>query len=327
MKVNILPVFIPFLGCFNRCVFCNQNAITGKTIGNVNVIKECEKQIKEYKNFSVHWDEIAYFGGSFTCIKKELRYRLYNLAEKYQFKNIRISTRPDCIDEEIINELKVYNVKTVELGVQSTSEKVLKLNGRSYTQKDIYKSFNLLKNRFKTSLQLMTGMYGETINDLFNTIVDAKNISPDYARIYPTVVLKGSTLAKLMKEKIFIPDNKETILAKTALLYSYLTSYGIKVIRIGLPESLNLNNNIEGGFYHPAIGDIVKTISIAAYILKYDSIPFIASGFKKLLLKNFYDKKLSEIDVDTFYKKITGEDIENNWWYFKRASDIISQEL
>lgn len=325
MKSKILPVFIPFLGCKNRCLFCNQQAITGQTIENIFL--DCEEQIKNYIVFSKDWDEIAFFGGSFTCIDKEIRKELYLIAKKYHFKNIRISTRPDCIDETIIEELKHNNVRVVEIGVQSTSDDVLAINGRHYNRTDIFDTFKLLNSEFKTSAQLMVGMYKEEIEDIFSLAKDIKIISPNYARIYPTVVLKDSPLSLLYKNKNFKPDEAYIILAKAALLYSYLSASEIKVIRIGLPESIDFRKHIDGGFYHPATGDIVKTVSVMAYAEKFKRLPFLSYGYKRSIVKNYGAFDCDNITYLDMMKNLTGGDIEDNWRFFERAANIIFEEL
>jgi histone acetyltransferase (RNA polymerase elongator complex component) len=318
----ILPVFIPFMGCPNRCLFCNQNAITGVLSNYESSIVE---QIEKYLLISSKWDEIAFFGGSFTCLEKKTREALYLISKRYNFKNIRISTRPDCISGEIIDELKNNNVKTVEIGVQSTSEKVLKLNFRKYGKNEIFFTSNLLKNNFFFCTQLMTGMYGENLEDILETISDILKISPHFARIYPTVVLKESPLEALYNKRLFIPDKPETIIAKTALIYSYLTSNSIKVIRIGLPESEHLKSEISDGFYHPAIGDIVKTVSKIAYILKFNKIPEDHRSFKGVIGRSF--KNLEICRDPNWLKKFCGGYIEDNWRFIERASDIVCQTL
>jgi histone acetyltransferase (RNA polymerase elongator complex component) len=326
MKKNrILPVFIPFLGCNNQCIYCNQQAITGKKIASL--YDDCNNQIKEYLNFSTNWDEIAFFGGSFTCMDSSYRKILYRLASENRFRNIRISTRPDCIDEEILEELLQNNVKTVELGIQSTSDRVLKQNGRSYTRKTVFATIGLLKDKFKTAAQFMVGMYGETAQDIFQIIEDIKQMPVDVARIYPLVVLKNSPLENIYRQNLFVPASPNNILARSAILYSYLNSFNIQVIRIGLPDSEHLKGSIIAGFYHPAMGDIVKTVVISAYIEKFGVIPFKISGFKKII-EIFYNKyPVSEVSFNKMINKVTEGKIEDNWRFFERASNIVSQKL
>lgn len=321
-KNRILPVFIPFLGCPNRCLFCNQKAITGI---ETDYRSSIFSQIENYLNFSSSWDEIAFFGGSFTCLAKEERDFFYNIAKNYGFSNLRISTRPECFDDEIFKELEENNVKTVEIGVQSTSDRVLELNLRNYTKEKIFETSHQIKKRFILCTQLMTGMFGETLEDIFQMIRDITKIHPHYARIYPTVVLKGSPLEEIYHKQKFIPEPPDLILAKTAILYAYLTTKGIKVIRIGLPESINLHTEIAGGFHHPAMGDIVKTASKIAYILKFNELPKDKLAYKNLIMKLFGDKKVSS--EEEYLTKLCGDDIEDNWRFFKRAADLVSKEL
>lgn len=326
MKKNrILPVFIPFLGCNNQCIYCNQQAITGKKI--VSLYEDCNNQIKEYFNICTNWDEIAFFGGSFTCMDSSDRKTLYMLAHENGFRNIRISTRPDCIDEETVEELLKNNVKTVELGIQSTSDRVLKQNGRSYTNKTIFSAVGLLKGKFKVVAQLMVGLYGETAQDISQLIEDIRQMPVDFARIYPLVVLENSSLENLYKNNLFVPASPENILTRTSILFAYLNSINIKVIRIGLPESEHLKDSIIAGFYHPAMGDIVKTVVISAYIEKFGVIPFKISGFKKIIGLSYSKYPVLDVPLNDVINKVTEGKIEDNWRFFERASNIVSQKL
>jgi histone acetyltransferase (RNA polymerase elongator complex component) len=321
-KIKILPVFIPFLGCPNRCLFCNQNAITGI---DKNYKESIISQIEDYLKINENWDEIAFFGGSFTCLKKDLRYFFYDTAHRYNFNNIRVSTRPECFSEEIVEELFQNDVKTVEIGVQSTSSKVLKFNLRNYDKKVIFNTIALLKGNFKICTQLMTGMYKEELQDIFEMITDILHLSPDYARIYPTVVLKNSPLEVLYLNGSFIPDPPSVIIAKTSIVYSYLLCNDIRVFRVGLPESINLKRETSSGFHHPAMGDIVKTTAKMAYILKFNKIPNDMISFKGLINKLY--SNLHIVTDKYWLKNLCGEEIEDNWRFFERAADIVSKGL
>lgn len=130
-----IPIFIPHKGCPNNCVFCNQKKISGQ-IEDVTV-DDVDKKIQEYLGYYTDTSkkiEIAFFGGSFTGIDVEMQVKYLETANKYILKNkvdsIRISTRPDYINQEILNILKKYNVKTIELGVQSMDDHVLEVAQR-----------------------------------------------------------------------------------------------------------------------------------------------------------------------------------------------------
>lgn len=258
-------------------------------------------------------------------MNRDSREFFYDTARRYKFNNIRISTRPECFSEEVVEELLQNNVKTVEIGVQSTSSKVLKFNLRNYDKKVIFSTIALLKGNFKICTQLMTGMYKEDLQDIFEMITDILYLSPDYARIYPTVVLKNSPLEDLYLNGSFIPDPTAIIIAKTSIIYSYLLCNDIRVIRVGLPESINLNREISGGFYHPAIGDIVKTTTKMAYILKFNKIPEDMISFKGLINKLYSNLKI--VSDKYWIKNLCGGDVEDNWRFFERAADIVSKEL
>ncbi|MEE9542618.1 MAG: radical SAM protein, partial [Thermodesulfobacteriota bacterium] len=102
----IIPIFIPFGGCSHQCVFCNQIKITGTTYlpGNREVVGTIDTHLSTWKKGGRK--EIAFYGGSFTSLPKDVQTDYLKAAYKYvengQVDGIRISTRPDSIDDDTI---------------------------------------------------------------------------------------------------------------------------------------------------------------------------------------------------------------------------------
>ena len=207
-----ISIFVPHIGCPNKCSFCNQRYITGTfKAPRAKDVDEAVKKAVESENFSPSNTEIAFFGGSFTAINREYMLRLLKTASKYvkngTVNGIRISTRPDAIDREILSLLKEYNVTAIELGAQSLNDRVLKLNNRGHSSNDVVKSSKLIKEfGFELGLQIMTGLYGDNDNSAVKTAQKVIEIKPDTVRIYPTIVLKDTDLAALYADGIYKPQ-------------------------------------------------------------------------------------------------------------------------
>lgn len=174
--VNI-PVFIPHLGCPNMCVFCNQRAISGVSSFIPDMAEETIETALSSLDGMADRTEIAFFGGSFTGIDRELMVSLLDLAQSYvedgRVSGIRMSTRPDYIDGEIISILKNYTVKAVELGIQSTSDKVLAASKRGHTSECSFRAMTMLRDAgFTTVGQMMIGLPLSTREDEVKTAED-----------------------------------------------------------------------------------------------------------------------------------------------------------
>ena len=201
-KQYIIPIFIPHLGCPNDCSFCNQRSISGqmKMPTEEEVKNKIETDLKNFKEEQAHI-EIAFFGGSFTGIEKSLQEKYLSIANEY-IKNkkvdaIRISTRPDYINKDILKMLKKYGVKTIELGVQSTNDYILQRCGRGHTFEDVKKASKLIRKKgFVLGHQMMIGLPESTRQDEINTAKDLIRLKPKMVRIYPVLVLKGTKLEK-----------------------------------------------------------------------------------------------------------------------------------
>ncbi|MDL2280680.1 radical SAM protein [Selenomonadales bacterium OttesenSCG-928-I06] len=287
MKNHIIPVFIPHLGCKHNCVFCNQKKIANKTIPITQsdikeIIDFALNKITNRENLNI---EIAFYGGSFTALplkkQEELLEPAYDVLIKQKIDTIRISTRPDCINDEIVEQLQKYKVKIIELGVQSLDNYVLKKAQRGHTSNDVLKSIHLLKqNNFICGIQLMPGLPGENWHKLIQTCLQTISLKPNFVRIYPTIVIIDTELSNLYKKGLYNPLTLEEAVVRTAYLKLMFRLNNIPVIRTGLQATdlLSDGNVIVKGPYHPSFGEMVDSylfyIALARFleeIINYDS--------------------------------------------------------
>ncbi len=258
-----IPIFIPHEGCPHACVFCNQKKITG--VQTSVTPYDAENIIKEYLEFlpkDADGIEVAFFGGSFTGLALALQEEFLKTADKFKgrISGIRMSTRPDYIDGEVLELAKKYNVRTIELGLQSADDTVLMLNEREHSFKDtILASDMIKKSGIALGLQMMIGMYGSTPQKDIETAYQAAMLHPECVRIYPTLTLPSTKLEDLYLSGKYTPYDLEAAIEVTDKVMRIFEGRGIKVIRVGLhsDESLTSENNIIAGPYHPAFKELV----------------------------------------------------------------------
>ncbi len=267
-KHRNIPIFIPHLGCPNMCVFCNQRSISGKTAFDREAVKgEIERALATIdKSAEV---EIAYFGGSFTGIDRELMIYLLSLAESFvsnkrddraSVVGIRLSTRPDYIDDEIMSILSRYTVKTVELGLQSMDDEVLKLSNRGHTAKDAEIACEKIKKAGYSLIgQMMIGLPGGTLENELYTARKICDMGADGARIYPTVTFFDTELACMAQRGEYRMLSNDDAVVRSKEAYKLFCDRGVECIRIGLCASDNLGDvtKVMGGANHPALGELV----------------------------------------------------------------------
>ena len=260
--VNI-PIFIPHLGCPNQCVFCNQRTISG-------VEKFDPENVREQINLALETIEddaeveIAFFGGSFTGIDRELMVELldigYSYVEADRVKSLRCSTRPDYIDEEIIGILKNYGVKTVELGLQSSCNSVLEKSKRGHYFEAEEKSCRLIvESGLELVGQMMIGLPGSDLDSELETARFIINAGARAARIYPTVVFRETELCQMTYDGEYTPLSLEDAISRSAKVLSLFVDAGVEVIRIGLQasEGLESKDSYVAGPNHPALGELI----------------------------------------------------------------------
>ena len=270
-KQYIIPIFVPHLGCPNDCVFCNQKSISGQ---KSNMTKEKAKKIIDDYLESIKDEvaeiEIAFFGGSFTAIEKEKQEELLKVAYEYikneKVESIRVSTRPDCIDKETLKRLKKYGVKTIELGVQSANDYILKKANRGHTFEDVKKASKMIRwNGFKLGHQMMVGLPESTRIDEINTAKALVKLKPKMVRIYPVLVIKNTKLEEEYKEGKYQPLSVVQAVEICKDIVRIFADKNIDIIRIGLQNTeeisdpKNEGSEVVAGPYHPAFRQLVES--------------------------------------------------------------------
>ncbi len=287
-KQYVIPIFVPHLGCPNDCIFCNQKSISGQ---KENMTKEKAKKIIEDYLDSIKNEEaeveIAFYGGSFTAIETKMQEELLEVANQFiqqgKVESIRISTRPDCIDKETLKRLKKYKVKTIELGVQSTNDYILKRTNRGHTFQDVKKASKMIRwNGFKLGHQMMVGLPESIRIDEINTARSLIKLKPKMVRIYPVLVVKNTKLEEEYKQGKYEPLPLVQAVEVCKELVRMFADKKIEVIRVGLQNTEEIadpaseNSEVVAGPYHPAFRQLVESA------LWYDAI---VGKIKKLNVK------------------------------------------
>ena len=266
IKSTNISIFVPHLGCPHRCSFCDQKSISGqqKAPSPEEAYALLEEQAPHLAERGMT-AQIAFFGGSFTAIPRgymtELLIAAKTAMERFSvYTGMRCSTRPDCIDGEILALLKEYGMTAIELGAQSMSDDVLRLNERGHTADDVRRAARLIReNGFELGLQMMTGLYGDTREKSLYTADEFVKLQPKTVRIYPTVILKNTRLGELFASGVYRSFSFEETVELCAELLGKFAENDIRVIRMGLHASADVEREMLGGVYHPSFREIVES--------------------------------------------------------------------
>ena len=261
--INI-PIFVPHLGCPHRCSFCNQHSVSGHVGFD---IEEMESTVRASLQTAGDSEvEIAFFGGSFTGIDRALMEGILSRVQPYlesgAVSSLRCSTRPDYINEEILDLLARYGMKSVELGIQSMSDAVLSRCRRGHTAEDSVRAARLLVSRgFSFVGQMMIGLPGATAESEIETAKRIAELGATAARVYPTVVFRKTPLCEDAEKGLYTPLCLSDAVERAANAVSVFRSQGVSVIRVGLQatEMLSDKNTVYAGPQHPAFGEMVET--------------------------------------------------------------------
>ncbi|MFQ5329054.1 MAG: elongator complex protein 3 [Thermodesulfobacteriota bacterium] len=258
----IIPIFIPHEGCPHQCLFCNQTDITGR--GGVPTHTEVRETIARYLST---WQgkgvrEVAFYGGSFTGLGDEVQRGFLETAYPFircgAIDALRISTRPDYITHKNITLLQEYGVATVELGVQSMDDGVLRMSGRGHSAGDTVRAVELLKRAgLAIGLQMMPGLPGDTTETILDTAREIVSLRPDFTRLYPTLVIKNTPLEKLYHRGDYRPWSLDAMVEVCRAVKTLFDDANIPAIRVGLQPTAALEESIVAGPYHPSFRQLL----------------------------------------------------------------------
>lgn len=306
MRHANLSIFVPHVGCPHLCSFCNQRSISGSYgLPSAQTVEALGQQSAAQLRASGVPAEIAFFGGSFTAIGRDYMLELLRAAQPFVqqgiVSGIRISTRPDYIDPEVLALLAQYRVTAIELGAQSMSDAVLAANGRGHTAQDVQRAARLVQDGgFELGLQMMTGLFRADAQSDLETAHQLVQLHPDTVRIYPTVVMTDTLLADYYRFGVYRPQPLCQAVEDCARLIELFEQAGIQVIRVGLHAQESLSEGMLAGPYHPAFRELCE-----------------GAIWAKLLQKAFYGKPQGRYQVSVAPRalsKITGhgaQPIEN----------------
>ena len=262
----VIPVFIPHQGCPHACIFCNQHRISGQGVDTPVTPAEVRETISLWlgrrRDRTADEVQVAFYGGSFTGLPRPRQQELLRAVAPFldsgQVRSIRLSTRPDYIDNERVAFLRAHGVAIVELGVQSLDDRVLAASGRGHQAAHTCRAVEFLRQGgMEIGMQLMLGLPAQSSRSLMRSVKQTAELKPDFVRIYPVLVLRDSKLHALYEKKQYRPLSLNNAVVKAAWMKKYLTARGIRVVRMGLQPGRELEKSLVAGPYHPAFGEMV----------------------------------------------------------------------
>lgn len=264
----VIPVFIPHQGCPHTCIFCNQFRITGRSEDTPVTAEQVRRIIDQWLSRSparaMENDvQVAFYGGSFTGLPRSRQEELLSTVAPYlasgRVRMVRLSTRPDYVDAETVTFLRNHGVAVVELGVQSMDPAVLEVSERGHSAEQTGEALQLLRTGgMQVGVQLMVGLPRQTTGSLRHTMKQVTVLRPDFVRIYPVLVLRNSALAAMLERGEYRPLSLAKAVIQTARMKDFFDGRGIRVVRMGLQPSPELEKSLVAGPYHPAFGELVN---------------------------------------------------------------------
>ncbi|MBN2325665.1 MAG: radical SAM protein [Candidatus Omnitrophica bacterium] len=261
--MKILPLYLPHKGCTRQCVYCNQPLVVGPGESRDHWRERLESLDRRAGGV---W-EIAFYGGTFSALPPEEMRECLQLVAPYARKpgvaGVRISTRPDCVSQATLDFLQASGVRTIELGVESLDDGVLRRSGRGHSSQDVRDACRRIRERgIRLGIHLMCGLPGQSRESFARTVRDSLPLQPDLVRIAPTLVLKNTPLEKMMLRGLYTPQTLEEAVEQCMDAYTVFHRHGIAIARLGLAISDATGDGVEkiaAGPWHPALRHEVES--------------------------------------------------------------------
>jgi len=262
-----IPIFIPMQACPFRCIYCDQVRISGHwDVPDSDEVKNTITKYLKTININESIVEVGFFGGTFTGLKLQEQENYLKAIQPFinegKVKSIRLSTRPDFINQQVIDLLKKNNVGTIELGAQSMDDEVLRKTGRGHTAADVVAAAQMIRsNSMRLGLQMMIGLPGDSKCKAMMTAQRFADLGADDVRIYPTLVIRGTPLERLFHNGKYIPLTLTDAVEIAADLLIFFENHSINVIRVGLHPSDGLlsGESLVAGPFHVSFRELVRT--------------------------------------------------------------------
>lgn len=265
-KHRVIPIFIPQRACPYKCIYCNQFAIAGQQ--QIPTPTDAEEIIDTLlATMPANAEKrIAFFGGSFTGMTIEEQNAYLQVAHRYvergDVSGIQLSTRPDYINQQILDNLKQFGVTIIELGAQSLDNEILQTVNRGHSVEDVRESSRLIiENGFQLGLQMMIGLPGDTKEKSLETAREIVRNGASFTRIYPTLVVENTPLAEWYRKGAYAPLTIDEAVDWCKDIYKIFTQNNIQILRIGLhpSEGLLSGKDYLAGPFHVSFKELLLT--------------------------------------------------------------------
>ena len=256
-----LTFFFSMAGCKRRCIYCDQNAITGSPMPDIN-------EALRLVSSATSPVELCYFGGSFTCLPGHIQTQWLDLVNSApNGSTVRFSTHPQCITDETISIFSKYPVSMVELGISSLDDNVIGISGRGYTCSEALSVISVLLDRgFDVCAQMMIGLPEQTLESILRDLYSLDMVRKGRKmslRIYPCLVLKNTPLEELFKSGKYVPLGIEQAVEQAGEFIFSAELRGYEICRVGLQETTSLAQSVAAGPHHPALGEMAFSHALA----------------------------------------------------------------
>jgi len=195
-------------GCPYNCAYCSSTQFWNQWIRFRSVPNIINEITHLKRNYNV--TELEFWDDNFTLNKKWTTELCENIISAKMSLSWWCNTRADLIDEKILTIMKKAGCTSINIGVETGSERTLSYLNRQLSLKDIYKASDLLqKCNMDWHAYFMLGFPYETVEDIEQTRRLMHNLSASHITLSIFNPYPESQLFEVCKKEGLIPENPE----------------------------------------------------------------------------------------------------------------------
>jgi len=198
---KVCTTVITSRGCPFRCIYCLwPNTLYGhrfRARSAANVVDELEEAVNKYGVDEVYFDDDS------MALDRQ---RMLDICRLINERNLKFEwiaqCRVDSMDEEVLRAMKNAGCRYIRFGVESGSEKILKLIKKGIRRDQVRSAFRFARRiGIRTQAFFLFGVPGEDEETIRRTIEFAKEIKPDSAQFAVAIPHPGTELFEICREK------------------------------------------------------------------------------------------------------------------------------
>lgn len=207
--IQSLYVHIPF--CIQKCLYCDFNSYTCIE-RQEDYLKALEKELSFISDSQTSFETIFVGGGTPTVLTESNLEILLQMLAGFKAKEYTFESNPGTLTREKLKLMKTYGVNRISIGLQSSSDRLLRKLGRIHCYNDFLVSFQNARDAGfdNINIDIMFGIPDQNLQDFNETLDQVLQLDPEHISCYGLILEEGTPFYSMEQlGKLRVCDEEE----------------------------------------------------------------------------------------------------------------------